>query len=158
MNQARPDRPLVIGVGNRDRGDDGIGPAVVDELRRRGAPLATAVREGDLADLAILWRGSAEVLIVDACRTGQPVGTVHRLDPASAAITTPLSTHGVGVAGAIELARRLGRFPERLEVIGVEGTDFDHGPMSAELAAAVPRVADEVEMIAQSGRRYGAPG
>lgn len=158
MNGARPDRPLVIGVGNRDRGDDGIGPAVVDELRRRGAPLATVVREGDLADLAIVWRGRADVLIVDACQTGLPVGAVHRLDPASAAAVAPLSTHGVGVAEALELARHLNRLPERLELIGVEASCFDHGPMSADLADAVPRIADEVETIAQSGRRYGAPG
>ena len=40
MPSERPDSPLVIGVGNRDRGDDGIGPAVVDELRRRVLGLA----------------------------------------------------------------------------------------------------------------------
>jgi len=161
------DRPtgtktLVIGIGNRDRGDDGVGPAVVDELRRREAPVATIVREGDLADLALLWRAHTDVLIVDACRTGNPLGTVRRLDPAAAATAAEtgasLSTHGVGVADAIELARRLGRLPPRLVLIGIEGRRFGHGPLSATLASELPRVVDEVEAIAQSGRRNGAPG
>jgi hydrogenase maturation protease len=143
--------PLVIGVGNRDRGDDGIGPAVVDELRRRRIPLPTIVREGDLADLAVLWRAHPDVLIVDACRTGHPVGTVRRLDPTDAGAGLAWSTHGIGVADAIELARRLGRLPERLRLVGVEGQRFEIGPMSDALAVEMAHVVDEIEVMARSG-------
>ncbi len=145
MPSERPDTPLVIGVGNRDRGDDGIGPAVVDELRRRATAAATAVREGDLADLAVLWRDHPHVVIVDACSTGRPVGTVCRLDPAQAAPGTRWSTHGVGLPDAIALAERLGRMPARLEVLGVEGREFEHGPMSAPLVDALRQIVDEIE-------------
>lgn len=138
---------LVIGVGNRDCADDGVGPAVVDELLRRGTPVATIVREGDLADLAVLWRDHDDVILVDASRTGRPVGTVDLVDPARIGSETPWSTHGVGVATGIELARRLGRMPESLRLVGVEGREFAPGPMSAGLRATLPTVVDHVESL-----------
>src|SRR3954452_13627171 len=37
------------------------------------------------------------------------------------------STHDLGVAEAIELARAFGKLPPRLIVYGIEGRDFDEG-------------------------------
>ncbi len=138
---------LVIGVGNRDRGDDGVGPAVVDELRRRGIPVETVIREGDLADLAVVWRGHDDVVIVDACRSGRPVGTVEVIDPTDAVPAAPWSTHGLGVAEGVELARRLGRLPRSLRIVGVQGTRFDPGPLSPELRSALAAVVDRVAAV-----------
>ena len=136
--------PLVIGVGNRSRGDDAIGPRVIDELATREPPISTLVCEGDLADLALRWGPTSDVVIIDACRTGQPLGTVHRLEPEQLRLQASWSTHGVGIADAIEVARLLHRLPRSLQVIGVEAKRFDYGPMSAELEDAVPTIVDEL--------------
>lgn len=137
-------RMLVIGVGNRDRGDDAIGPAVVDEIRRREAPVTTIVSDGDLVDLLLEWRADDDVVVVDCVTTGGSIGSVLLLDPRDLDRATRSSTHGVGVGFAVELAEVLGRLPERLRLFGVEGRSFDPGPMSSELRSRVPEVTDEI--------------
>lgn len=137
-------RMLVIGVGNRDRSDDAIGPAVVDEIRRREAPVTTIVSDGDLLDLMLEWRAEDDVVVVDCVRTGGSIGSVVLLDPRDLDRATSSSTHGLGVGFAVELAELLGRLPARLRVLGVVGRCFDPGPMSPELRGQVGEVTDEV--------------
>ena len=55
------------------------------------------------------------------------------------------STHHLGLADAIELARALGRLPAATVVYGIEGTRFEAGDgLTPEVAAALPRVAAAV--------------
>jgi hydrogenase maturation protease len=125
------DRPLVIGVGNSWRRDDGAGPAVA---RAVGGPWTA-----DPAQLLDLWAGARRAIVVDAAASGAPVGTIHRFDATAAPLpadSTRASTHAFGVADAVELARVLDRLPEELLVFAVEGEDFSIG---AELTAGVAR-------------------
>ena len=75
---ARVDRPsLLIGVGNRDRGDDSVGPIVrdiVDELGTCG--LRTLVLESSVVDLSTYWEPDDRVVVVDAA---QPQGRPGRI-------------------------------------------------------------------------------
>ena len=49
-----------------------------------------------------------------------------------------MSTHGFGLAEALELARALGQLPRRCIVYAIEGASFETGaPLSPEVAAAV---------------------
>lgn len=144
----------MIGVGNRDRGDDAIGPLVADAVAARlGAGVATTVVEGDLSDLALRWPLDHHVVVVDAVVSGAPAGTVHVIDDPSrfadrAATPAPWSTHGIGLGEAIELARLLDRLPARLTVIGVEAERFEHGEPPG------PAVADAIDpVLAEIGRR-----
>jgi hydrogenase maturation protease len=55
------------------------------------------------------------------------------------------STHALGVAEAIELARALNRLPSRLRIYGIEGRRFDPGAVpSPEVAAAVEAVTQQI--------------
>jgi hydrogenase maturation protease len=55
------------------------------------------------------------------------------------------SSHGIGVAEAVELARALGRLPRRLTLIGVEAAGFEVG---ASLSSAVAdRLDDAVRAV-----------
>ena len=135
---------LLIGLGNDARGDDAAGLEVARRLR--GAP-GVHVMElgGDPLALLDAWDGASSVVVVDAVRSGAPAGTVHRLDareaPLSAALGGASSTHAVGLADAIELARALGRLPERLVVLGIEGRRFGSGDRpSPEVVEAIERV------------------
>lgn len=138
-------RLVVIGVGNRDRGDDAIGPAVVEALSHRTDQAITVIREGDLAVLPLLWETDDDVVIVDATYEGsEPVGQLHEIDPDQLTSSIGMSTHGVNVADAIQLARRLGRSPARLRIVGISAHDFHPGPMSRRLHRRVDALADEV--------------
>jgi hydrogenase maturation protease len=69
----------------------------------------------------------------------------------------PAGTHGIGLAGALELARALDRLPPRVLVVGVVGTDFGHGrPLSGPVDAAVPDAVAAV-LAAVSGRERPTP-
>jgi hydrogenase maturation protease len=95
---------------------------------------------------------------VDAVSSGAEVGTVHRLDASESELPTELfraSTHHVGLAEAVELARALGRLPARTIVYGIEGKSFQVGEeLAPEVAAAVEPVAKAVRKeVAQCMRR-----
>ncbi|WP_018994474.1 hydrogenase maturation protease [Thioalkalivibrio sp. ALJ2] len=141
--------PLVIGIGNPWRGDDGIGHAVVDALVDTPG-LATAKSHGEPAELMALWQGHDPVILVDAIVTGAAPGTLHRLDARE-----PLprgarySSHGIGLAEAVELARSLGELPDTLIVHGIEPTclkdaaDLSH-EVRESIASAVSRITDDL--------------
>jgi hydrogenase maturation protease len=129
---SRPDSlPLVIGLGNDQRGDDGSGLEVARALRPRlegKARVEECVSEG--IALLDLWRDAERVLVVDAVRSGAPPGTVHRLepgDPAFRGIRTGTSTHGLSLAEAVALAKGLGCLPHRLVVYGIEAENVAMG-------------------------------
>lgn len=136
---------VVIGIGNRFRGDDGVG-IIVARLLRQQVPAGIKIIEasGEGAALMDAWKDTANVFIVDAVQSGAPSGTIHQFD----AHTTPIpsrffhySTHAFGVAEAIELARALNQLPSRLILYGVEGANFSAG---VELSAKVQPAADAV--------------
>ena len=55
------------------------------------------------------------------------------------------STHALGLGDAIELARALGRLPERLIVFGIEAAGFEAGAdLSPAVAGAIEPVAEAV--------------
>lgn len=148
---------LILGVGNADRGDDGVGPAVVARLRGRLPPGVEArVARADAADLMAAWDGRDGAIVVDATRSGADPGTVRRFAAEGQALPAATggdpSSHALGVAQAIELARVLGRLPGRLTVFGVEALQFELGAgLSPAVARAVDAVADRVLLEAAPG-------
>lgn len=134
--------PLILGIGNRYRRDDGVGPAVADRL----AALGIAVREhsGEGAGLIEAWSGAERVVVVDATQSGGEPGTIRRLDVAARELPRGLfrySSHLFGLAEAVETARALGRLPAELVIWGIEGADFGFGE---DLTPAVAAAAEEV--------------
>lgn len=144
-----PSRPLVIGVGNRDRGDDGVGPLVADAVRARcDDSVIVHVAEGDLSDLAMRWEHDQHVVVVDAMSSGRSPGAVTVVDALADGFEVEsglLSSHGIGLAEAVELGRLLGRLPRSLVVFGVEAGRFEHfEPVADEVARAVPGVVERI--------------
>lgn len=138
---------LIIGCGNRDRGDDAAGVMVAESLRQLG--IEVQIRRGEAAELIESWRGVDDVIVVDAAMTGAPAGSVTFWDgqhPAASPSSTP-STHGLGLAEAIELSRALGCLPIRLRVYGIEGRHFEiGGEVSPEVKQAVERVVRSIDI------------
>jgi hydrogenase maturation protease len=147
-------RVAVLGVGNAYRGDDGVGLAVVRRLHGRvPGDVALLELEQEPTRLLDAWADVDVALVVDAAASGAPPGTAHRFDASDGPLPARVfrsSTHAFGVGEAVELARALGRLPERVVVFGVEGADFAAGTaLSDPVAAAVEAVAAELEKEAR---------
>jgi hydrogenase maturation protease len=85
---------------------------------------------GEATALLEAWQGETTVVVVDAMSSGSPAGTVRRLDATQGPLGAELfrgSSHGLGVAEAVELARSLDRLPPSLVIFGIEGTEFGLG-------------------------------
>lgn len=143
-------RCLVVGLGNPDSGDDGVGLAVATRLRAVAPGDTTVITcSGDVVGLLDMWKSRELVVLVDAVQSGSSPGTVIRYDIVCEEPTVVLaphaSSHGIGVAEAIELARVLHQLPPRLLVYGIEGAQFDSGvDFSAEVEAAIDPTIDRI--------------
>lgn len=142
-------RRIVIGVGNADRGDDAAGRAVAKLLRgARPAGIEIVERDGEATALLSELDGAIEAFLIDACASGAPPGTVRRFDVAAGPLPQHDfggSTHGFGLAAAVELARALGRLPPSCIVYAIEGETYEFGaPLSPSVEAAVAEVARRV--------------
>ena len=113
-------------------------------------------RSGDALALMEDWAGHDAVVLVDAAAApGGVPGQVHRIDLLEDALPPGLSlssTHALGVAEAVGLARALGCLPGSLIAYAVEGENFAPGAgVSPAVAAAVEevatRVSDEIRLL-----------
>jgi hydrogenase maturation protease len=136
--RAGPGTIRVIGVGNVWRGDDAVGLLAARRLRERLGPLVEVVdAEGDGLALLDLMEGVDHVILIDAVKGGGRPGVTLRLDLSKESRWRGLvscSTHAMGVAEAIDLARALGRLPEQVILYGIEIESVDSG---ASLSGAV---------------------
>jgi hydrogenase maturation protease len=147
---------LILGCGNPDRSDDAAGVLVARRLRELGIPAEEV--GGDASALIDAWSGCADVIVIDAMKSGASPGTIKIWDARASAFPSGqfrCSTHVFGVAEAIELARAIDRLPGKLVVVGIEGIRFEWGePPSSEVAEAVERLA---QRIAKGGNAHGLP-
>jgi hydrogenase maturation protease len=142
---------LIIGCGNRDRGDDAAGLLVVERLRSLG--IAAEEHSGEGLALIEAWSGAARVILIDAVVTGAAPGTISVWDARTAPVSRDAfraSTHSFGVAEAVELARALGRLPASLAIYGIDGRNFARGSQPA------PEVLAAAEELAQQIARLGS--
>ena len=137
----------MIGVGSRERGDDAAGllAARVPAHARAGRASRSSAAAPTPCRCFDAWEGAERVWLVDAVMSGAAAGTVHRIDAAREPLLPRprcRSTHGLGVAEAVELARALGRLPRSLVVFGIEGASFPVGGWpSADVRAGARRAA-----------------
>lgn len=157
-------RCIVFGIGNPDRGDDAAGPAVVRQLRDPLLRGVKIIEHGGEATALVGQMAARSVFLIDACASGAPPGTIHRFDVSAAPVpdvALGLSTHGCGLAMAVELARTLGQLPRRCIIYAIEGTSFAIGaplspPVVAGIAEVVDRVRAEIGSCANGGGRQHA--
>lgn len=152
----RSDRPLVIAVGNRFRGDDGVAGAVLDALA--GRPAVTAATDlveldGEPTRLVDAWADRAKVVVVDAVHAPQRApgelvvlsGDEDVSADTVARWTSGVSGHSAGLSEALRLGSVLERMPDDLCIVGVVVASVGHGTqLSTEVAAAVPAAARAV--------------
>lgn len=130
-------KPLVIGIGAPYRADDELGLTAAKNLQDQlpAESVDFAVHSDDPARIIGDWTGRDSVLVIDALRTGDAAGTLHRIDVVETGLTprSRTSSHGNALADAIELSRALGTLPASLVVIGIEPETTELG---AEMSTA----------------------
>ena len=110
-------RVTILGVGNRLKGDDGAGPALIDRLFGRVS--AECIDTGEVPEnfLEVVVRTAPDtILIVDAGDFGGEAGAA-RLFEAAAVAESGISTHGLSLSAVcLYLEQRLGVAPVVLAV------------------------------------------
>ncbi|HET8841077.1 MAG TPA: hydrogenase maturation protease [Ktedonobacteraceae bacterium] len=129
MNASASLRPLILGIGNPLRSDDGLGQAVAERLAQ-AVDLDCDIRTVQqlTPELAQYLAGAGFVIMIDASREGEP-GAVRI---SSLALSTLQPTGGIGAHHLTpeDLARfttaLYGRCPPVM-IISVTGVNFELG-------------------------------
>lgn len=126
---------LVIAVGNRSRGDDALGPLLLDALR--------AAEPGEQVELleefqlqiehALDLAGRAAVLFVDASRAPVPGGV--SLTPLLPQAGPPPASHALAPAALLGVYRQVQRSPAPPAwLLAIQGEDYALGEGLGEAA------------------------
>ena len=153
-------KTLVVGLGNPILGDDGVGWAVAEQLRKHIPPgLPIDVDCLSLGGISLMERliGYQRAILIDAFISDQQEGSliVAKLDelPNYSAFHLT-SAHDMSLQNAMEMGRQLGAdLPEEIIVVGVSAThvyDFSE-ELSPPVKDAVPKMtAIVVELLMQN--------
>lgn len=142
---------VIIGMGNPQLSDDGVGLAVALAVAERlQSCMSLTVTELNTGGLRLMeaMAGFKRAVVVDAMLSGAPPGTVQRFDPKDFVTTkNTFSSHDTDFATAYDLGVMAGvPLPEQLSFWGVEAREFDiFGEcFTAEVAAAVPVAVERI--------------
>lgn len=141
---------LILGLGNVLLEDDGVGGAAVSLLLDRFEPPAGVhVFDGGTLGLSLLpyLENADAVILVDAVRADGAPGTLVRLDgdDVAPAVATRLSPHQVGVADLLDGARWLGRYPDRVVLLGLVPASMELSVgLSPLVRSALPELVEQV--------------
>jgi hydrogenase maturation protease len=146
----------VIGVGSWLSRDDAVGLMLVNELAARAPKPGLDFHSWESADALTITHEmlelSSPILLVDCADLGLNPGEWKCFEADKARLllhADTVSTHGLCLADALELARGLG-FDKPVHVFGVQ--PFDLGPgsgLSEDMTLAFPRLFEHLAGAAQ---------
>jgi hydrogenase maturation protease len=148
--------PIVIGLGNPDRGDDAAGIQVARQVAAERLDVLT-LEFDDPSEALDAWDPEDTVVLADAISSGGHPGDIHVVDVIERKLPagrwSAAGTHAFGLAALVELARSLDLMPRRLVVVGIEAGQFQPGaPMSEAVRAAVPAAVEAVCAAIDAGQ------
>jgi hydrogenase maturation protease len=141
---------LVLGLGNPLRGDDGIGPRVIEALNHRRLPEGmTALDAGTGGlDLLQILEGWERAIIIDAADVGREPGQFARFTPDEARFVKTddaSSFHNAGLAEVLTLAEAVGQSLPELVIFGVQPAKIGWGEgLSEAVEAVLPNLVNAV--------------
>jgi len=141
---------IVVGVGNKILGDDGVGIHVVNQLRKQVKNLDVTFEEAATGGLNLLdiIVGYDKAVIVDAVKSNNGEhGVVKRFSLDNFDTMHSCNPHDVSLIEAIDMAKKIGenRIPREIVVIGIMMKDipFEFSDcLSDEIAMAVPKAVE----------------
>ncbi|MGE0461650.1 MAG: hydrogenase maturation protease [Vicinamibacterales bacterium] len=149
---------LIYGIGNVGRGDDGLGPLLVERLEREGVPPGVALEGGyQLApEDALLLSGYDTVLFVDATKA-QDAPAPYSVAPVEPSPALPFSTHVLDMGSVLALCGTLyGRAP-RAFALAIPGYEFEvNASLSPGAESNLRRVLEDLHAALAAVTRSGA--
>ncbi len=149
MSEGRTAPVLVLGVGNKLLGDDGVGIHLVSQLSRWSQDWYGEVEllEGGTQSLALLGpiAGRTALVLLDAVSLGAAPGTVHiRHDEDVLKLRCRSTTaHESNVGELLTTALLLGELPKRIFLVGIEPAHLGIGiGLSEPVRRAIPAALD----------------
>ena len=149
----------IISLGNELRGDDGIGPRVVEHVKDIKHPIPiTFINAG--ADAFILLEHLVEpepIILVDCAQMGKEPGSIVKFEINDANLNqanNAISLHGFSLAEVIALAKTVKEIAP-CTVIGIEPESIEMGEQLSETVkksfpSVVNLVLEEIEEYAKA--------
>jgi len=136
-------------------GDDGVGPAAIDALRRRGMGDEADLFDAGLAFSEVLCELEPDrpVIVLDALRGPGPPGSIYRLTPADlsgdgGSLASAVSLHEVNVLPALRMEALAGREFKDVTILGVEPDRVEWAEgLSPPVAAAMDKLVQAVARL-----------
>lgn len=149
----------IISLGNELRGDDGIGPRVLEQLTKIKHPIPIKFINAGADAFIILEHlvDSDPLVLIDCAQMDMAPGSVIKFEIDSQSLKKTdrlLGLHGFSFAEIVQLAQQVGK-PASCTVVGIEpkSTEIDT-PLSLEVEEAIPRamqlVLKEIDSYANS--------
>jgi hydrogenase 3 maturation protease len=149
---------LILGIGNRMRGDDAVGSVVAEQLVKEGR--VPALDCGEMPDnyISRVWELlPEELIVVDACDFGGEPGEVRVFEESAleGIASAPLSTHQMPMPMLIGLIRMKPGVARRVRLVGIQPVQVEYfvEEMSEPVRAAMPKVLALVRKIADSSEQ-----
>ena|ERR1039458_2060237 len=146
---------LVLGLGNTLLGDDGLGPALIEQLLEEKERWEDRIEflDGGTQGLALLGHlsGREAIIIVDALATGAPPGTTTILNVSEVfqmGANRADTSHEGNAGELLAVAKVLDELPDRVFVVGVEPQNVATGyGLSEPVRRALPIAANRVTAL-----------
>ncbi len=137
----------VIGIGNILMGDEGLGIAVVEELKKRELPKGVEVHDCATLGLQILnfFKDYDFLIVVDVVKSNGKPGDVYVLDfDQCEDYGIPVSLHDIDFVKAFKIGSLVYEIP-KIIIVGVEPERIEFGiGLSESVKRAIPKVIDKV--------------
>jgi hydrogenase maturation protease len=123
---------LILGIGNPGRGDDGLGPALIERLQQNSQTRSDLLNAERVCEFryqlnvedALTIKDYDAVVFTDATTAGDSPATLTKIGPAD---TIAFTTHRMSPASVLALCHELyGRAP-KAAMLAIRGYDWDIG-------------------------------
>jgi hydrogenase maturation protease len=125
---------LIIGIGNPSRGDDALGPMLIEGLEALQIPDVELLTDFQLqVEFALDLQGRQHVIFIDASLNAAPP---FEFSPVVAEEDSSYSSHALSPGAVLHAYRKLFGEPPLSYVLAIRGEAFELGKGLSEAAAA----------------------
>jgi hydrogenase maturation protease len=148
----------VIGCGNTNRSDDGVGPRIIALLRTLDLPSNTKLFDGGTDGMGVMYqaKGASHLIIVDARAPEAEPGAIYEVPGEILEAQPPqsLNLHDFRWDHALYAGKKIygDAFPKFVKVFLIEAKKTDLGlDLTPEVEAAARKVVDQIALLADAG-------
>lgn len=140
------DKYLILGIGNKFRGDDGAGVAAAEKICEFCIEkFDVMILDGEGTEIMEAWKDYQNVIIIDAVQVNGSAGKIYELNANEENLHSDFfnySSHAFGLAEAINVSKVMNKLPKFLIVYGIEGMHFNFDTkLSPKIEKAVNKTA-----------------